>query len=100
MKIIHDSVIRSKKFVTIVLKIDIEGFECRTFLGSTNIFQIRDVSIPYIFMEWDFMDKKSSCPPSMLKNLTTLFLENGYKVNYIKHLTPLAFVIEEQDKFD
>ena len=67
----------------IVIKIDIELFECRAFLGSPNIFnQPQDVPIVAIIMEWlygrgdgSFTDR---CPEEKMKLMAKMFLEAGY----------------------
>ena len=40
--------------VVAVLKMDIEHYECRAFLGSPDIFTNPRLFIAYISMEWTF----------------------------------------------
>ncbi len=40
--------------VVAVLKMDIEHYECRAFLGSSDIFRNPRLFIAYISMEWTF----------------------------------------------
>ncbi len=40
--------------VVAVLKMDIEHYECRAFLGSPDIFRTPRLFIAYISMEWTF----------------------------------------------
>ena len=44
--------------IPIVVKIDIEHFECRAFLGSPWIFEDSRIFMPYIMMEWTYMTRK------------------------------------------
>ena len=74
----------------IVLKIDIESFECRVISGSQNIFRNEEVYIPYILMEWTMLttEKERSegkgktsnpnCPMVMLHQVVKILTENGY----------------------
>ena len=67
----------------IIIKIDIELFECRTFLGSSNVINHpQPVPISAIIMEWVFKrnDGKFSlqCPIEKVKLMTKMFLKAGY----------------------
>ena len=48
------------KKMAVVIKIDIESFECRAFLGSPKIFSNPRVYIPYIVMEWTYLLQEST----------------------------------------
>ena len=47
----------------IILKIDIEGYECKA-LKPDVLLNKQGKFIPYIFMEWRFLptDKRNTCP--------------------------------------
>ena len=62
--------------VTIVIKMDIESFECRALLGSTQIFQDPRLFIPYIVMDWSFLKHVSAV--SQPQNLLKLSAYNEY----------------------
>ena len=72
--------------IPIVMKMDIETYECRALLGSPDIFQNDKIFIPYFVMEWFFSYEKkdgghvypSSCPQKMLQRMTDLLLGNDY----------------------
>eukprot|EP00095_Tigriopus_kingsejongensis_P008465 maker-scaffold18_size714446-snap-gene-3.25 protein:Tk08465 transcript:maker-scaffold18_size714446-snap-gene-3.25-mRNA-1 annotation:"hypothetical protein CGI_10008025" len=65
----------------VVIKMDIEKYECRAFLGSREIFDMSEIFIPYILMEWRFADRTKgsivvyppSCPVDMVEDLIYLF---------------------------
>ncbi len=40
--------------VVVVMKMDIEGFECRALLGSPSVLTDSRFFVPYIIMEWTF----------------------------------------------
>ena len=67
----------------IVIKIDVELFECRTFLGSSKEFkQPQEVQISAIIMEWVFTSDNGryneECPMEKMKRMTKMFLDSGY----------------------
>ena len=67
----------------IVLKIDIEQFECRAFLGSPEVLnQSQDIHVLAVIMEWVFLKEDGNyseqCPKEKVIKLAKLFLENGY----------------------
>ena len=67
----------------IVIKIDVELFECRTFLGSSKVFnQPQEVSITAIIMEWVFKSNDDTyskqCPMAKVKLMAKMFLNSGY----------------------
>ena len=73
----------------IVMKIDIEFFECRAFLGSPEVItHPQDIPIMAVIMEWIFLRDDGSytkmCPKDKLVELTKLFLNNGYTPFLIK----------------
>ena len=73
----------SPKRSQIVMKIDIEFFQCRAFLGSPEVItHPQDIPIMAIIMEWIFLRDDGSytkmCPKDKLVELTKLFLNNGY----------------------
>lgn len=66
-----------------IIKIDVELFECRVFLGSSNEFkQPQKVPITAIIMEWMFQSKKGrfseECPREKVIRMTKMFLNAGY----------------------
>ena len=73
----------------VVMKMDIEQFECRSFLGSPELLRhaknqtSSDETLPIlaIIMEWTFLSGDPNgdrCPKEHLVELTKLFLENDY----------------------
>eukprot|EP00094_Tigriopus_californicus_P009283 TCALIF_08950-PA protein Name:"Protein of unknown function" AED:0.00 eAED:0.00 QI:122/1/1/1/0/0/3/163/190 len=71
---------------TVVMKMDIEKYECRAFLGSSEIFDIPNLYVSHIVMEWRFADRSKgsivmyppSCPETMLEDLINLFNDHDY----------------------
>jgi len=65
---------------TVVIKIDIEGFECKAL---TNYFNMENKSkyVPYIFMEWEHIQSKFSrtynCP--QFDTMVRGFVNSGYQ---------------------
>ena len=71
------------KPLTVLMKIDIEHFECRAFLGSPEIFrQNQDVKLLAVIMEWTFEGQNGKyseqCPKEKVISLAKLFLMNGF----------------------
>ena len=67
----------------ILMKIDIELFECRAFLGSPAVLtQPQEIPIVAVIMEWVFLRPNGAyseqCPKEKVIELTKLFLDNGY----------------------
>ena len=67
----------------VMMKIDIEHFECRAFLGSPEILQQnQDVILLAVIMEWTFKGQNGTyseqCPQEKVVSLTKLFLAKGY----------------------
>ena len=65
------------------MKIDIELFECRAFLGSPEVLtQPQDIPLIAVLMEWVFLREHGTyseqCPKEMVIKLSKLFLDNGY----------------------
>ena len=65
------------------MKIDIEFFECRAFLGSPEVItHPQFIPIMAVIMEWMFLRDNASysnmCPKDKVIELTKLFLYNGY----------------------
>ena len=66
-----------------VMKIDIENFECRAFLGSPEVLSpTQDIPLLAVIMEWTFPGendlKGERCPKEKVVKLVKLFLHNGY----------------------
>jgi len=80
---------------TIILKIDIEGYECKALqaeilLGKSGKF------IPYIFMEFNFLrlaENENNCPD--FKEWVELFFQGGYSP-----ADPGTMQMLERDSFD
>ena len=79
----------NQKPTGVVMKIDIEQFECRAFLGSPELLRHAknqtspDKTLPIlaIIMEWTFLSGDPNgdrCPKEHVVELTKLFLENDY----------------------
>ena len=71
------------KPLTVLMKIDIEHFECRAFLGSPEILrQNQDVNLLAVIMEWTFKGQNGKyseqCPKEKVISLAKLFLMNGF----------------------
>ena len=71
------------KPLTVLMKIDIEHFECRAFLGSPEILrQNQDVKLLAVIMEWTFEGQNGKyseqCPKDKVISLAKLFLMNGF----------------------
>ena len=67
----------------IVMKIDIELFECKAFLGSPEVLRTPQlIPIRAVLMEWVFPGENGKysdqCPREKVVELTKLFLDNGY----------------------
>ena len=72
--------------IPVILKIDIEHFECRALLGSPWIFTEANIFIPYIVMEWTYLTRKgprkfypTSCPVEKLRSMAQLLSRSGYR---------------------
>ena len=61
---------KSEQRIPIIIKIDIENFECRTFVGSPGIFSDPRVFIPFIVMEWSY---RKALPPAEV-SIYTVYL--------------------------
>ena len=78
----------------ILMKIDIEHFECRAFLGSPEVLaQPQNIPIIAVVMEWIFTKNIGGgqyspiCKKEQVRELARLFLDTGYtpfKVNSFK----------------
>lgn len=73
----------------VVMKMDIEQFECRAFLGSPELLRhakhetSSDETLPIlaIILEWTFSSgdpNRVRCPKERIAELTKLFIENDY----------------------
>ena len=73
---------RSENPKQIIIKIDVELFECRAFLGSSYEFFLQKVPITAIIMEWLFVAPDDTyteeCPREKLERMTGMFLSAGY----------------------
>ena len=75
----------SPKPSQIVMKVDIERFECRAFLGSPEVLsQPQEIPILAVIIEWYFLNHNmlevsaELCPKEKVIQLSKLFLDNGY----------------------
>ena len=80
----------------IIIKIDIELYECRAILGAAEIFKkAQKFTITAIIMEWKFLGKdgafRKECPKEQLRSMTCLLLRAGYVPLNIKDLSPLNY---------
>lgn len=67
----------------LLMKIDIELFECRAFLGSLEVLQQpQETPLIAVIMEWVFLRQNriytEQCPRESVIKLAKMFLENGY----------------------
>ena len=74
-----EDVINYAKSDIVILKIDIEGYECRA-LQPNIILNKLGKFLPYIFMEWGHVFKNTfrNCPESDFIALVQLFHDGGY----------------------
>lgn len=72
----------------VIMKLDIETFECRALLGSPELFSpSQPYFVPYLVMEWYFATKNEegkyafprSCPQTKLLMMRDLLLDKGYE---------------------
>ena len=80
---ILDAAKEIEKPTQVIIKIDIELFECRAFLGSAKEFkQPQDVPITAIIMEWVYKggDGRFSdrCPEEKMRLMAKMLLDAGY----------------------
>jgi FkbM family methyltransferase len=71
----------SSKRLPVVLKIDVESYECRAFLGSPDLLSDPRAYIPYVIMEWAYLDNDPNgdvCPEEMLRKVTAFFTSHNY----------------------
>ena len=72
----------SPKPSQIVMKVDIERFECRAFLGSPEVLsQPQEIPILAVIIEWYFFlggHYTELYPKEKVIQLSKLFLDNGY----------------------
>ena len=66
-----------------LMKIDIELFECRAFLGSPEVLvQSRNITLVAVIMEWVFIREhgkySEQCRKEKVIELAKLFLDNGF----------------------
>ena len=65
-----------------LMKIDIEHFECRAFLGSPEVLaQPQIIPLIAVIMEWTFIGEgvySPQCTKEQVRQLAKLFLDNGY----------------------
>ncbi|TRY79951.1 hypothetical protein TCAL_06553 [Tigriopus californicus] len=78
---------RQTENLTIIMKVDIESYECRAFLGSPLVLNSTHSGfyIPYVVMEWTYAQGKqppykypAACPRKSVVHMTNLFTANGY----------------------
>ena len=76
----------------ILMKIDIEHFECRAFLGSPEVLaQPQTITIIAVIMEWTFIEGgeySPQCTKEQVRQLSKLFLDNGYTPFRVWERTP------------
>ena len=66
----------------LIIKLDIEHWECEALLGSADIFQMDSVFIPYLVMEWNFCSlspNRRRCDRRKVRNLTELLRGFSYE---------------------
>ncbi|GFR71693.1 hypothetical protein ElyMa_003819800 [Elysia marginata] len=65
----------------VIIKVDIEGYECRALATSHRFFS--SVQVPYILMEWRQMrerqrDRGTHCTPAQVSGLALFLARQGY----------------------
>ncbi|CAG5116970.1 unnamed protein product, partial [Candidula unifasciata] len=66
---------------TAIIKIDIEGYECRAFATASRFFAA--INVPYVFMEWRQMRERqhladTACRTEQIRTLSNFFSDRGY----------------------
>ena len=89
---------KGKPTTTVIMKVDIETFECKAFLGSPKIFEDPEIFIPYVVMEWHFLSQSDgkvsyseNCGEEKIKTLTKLFRKHGYVPFKVVILTNISW---------
>ena len=77
--IMLEDVINYAKSHFVILKIDIEGYECNALQPNVLLNKLGKF-LPYIFMEWGHVTKNTyrNCPESEYINMLKLFYDGGY----------------------
>jgi FkbM family methyltransferase len=71
--VLNDLTAQSARFGTIVMKIDVEGFEPEVLAGATELLKLR----PFIFLEHNPSDKSRS--------MLSMLSEQGYRLRHCQH---------------
>ncbi len=79
----------SKDKDAVIIKMDIEGYECDAILGSENVISDYDISL--VVMEWRFRAAGFSgpCPPEKRQRVAKVFTSNGFEPRSIDLETEL-----------
>ena len=81
-----------------VIKMDIEGFECNAFLGSPQVLTSQQsISIVAVIMEWTFQRFHERCTSYNALQLKILFLNSGYLPFYLHNQTLAKLDVERND---
>ena len=81
-----------------VIKMDIEGFECNAFLGSPQVLTSQQsISIVAVIMEWTFQRFQDRCTSEKAFRLKSLFLDAGYIPFYLHNQTLVRLNVERHD---
>ncbi|BFZ03551.1 hypothetical protein BsWGS_06590 [Bradybaena similaris] len=72
---------------TAIIKIDIEGYECRALATASRFFAA--INVPYVFMEWRQMRERqhmadSACRTEQIRTLSNFFSDRGYVPHEIR----------------
>ena len=96
---IVDAILAKLDYLTqIVIKMDIEGFECNAFLGSPQVLTMQQsISIVAVIMEWTFKKFHDRCSSEDALRLKILFLNAGYIPFYFHNNTLAKLNVEGQD---
>ena len=70
------------KRVTIVIKSDLEGNDCKVLLGSSGIFSDSEIFIPYLLVEWFGDSLMTSCSGKMGDEVAKMLLDAGFDKAY------------------
>ncbi|RUS69798.1 hypothetical protein EGW08_022444, partial [Elysia chlorotica] len=76
-----DDLLRVLPASKVVIKVDIEGYECRALATARRFFSA--VQVPYIFMEWRQMrerqhERDTHCTPAQVRALAQFLASLGY----------------------
>ncbi|CAH1793853.1 unnamed protein product [Owenia fusiformis] len=93
--IIMDDLLQIADFTQAIIKIDIEGYECKAMAEAKKFLD--KIYVPYIFMEWKQMftarnEQDSPCPMVAMETLAKYLTSRGY----VPHEARTGFLLNPQ----